>query len=180
MEREEAVRLINKEIKTNNLIKHSLAVEAGMRELAHYFKEDEEIWALAGLLHDLDYEKTKNDFKNHGIKTIEILKGKVEECVLYAIKAHPGHVKPKSKLDIALHAIDPLSGLIVAACLMHPKKQLRYLDKNFILRRFKEKRFARGADREQIKSCEKLGITIEKFIDIVLKGMQKVSKEVGL
>ena len=180
MEREEALNLVNSEIKTKNLVKHCLAVEAGMKELANYFKEDEDIWGLTGLLHDLDYEETKNDFPRHGIRTVEMLEGKVGEEILYAIKSHPGHMPPKSKLDIALYALDPLTGLIVAACLMHPEKKLEYLDKNFILRRFKENRFAAGANREQIKSCERLGLSLEDFIDLALKGMQKVHEELGL
>lgn len=180
MTREEALDLVNSKIKTKNLIKHLLAVESGMKELARYFKEDEEIWGLAGLLHDLDYEETKDDFPSHGIRTVEMLEGKVEESILYAIKAHPGHVEPKSKLDIALYALDPVTGLIVAACLMHPEKKLKCLDKDFILRRFYEKRFAAGANREQIMSCEKLGISLEVFIDTVLNSMQKIHKELGL
>lgn len=177
---EEALELVNSKIKTNNLIKHSLAVEASMRELAFYLKEDEEIWGLAGLLHDLDYEETKDDFPRHGFRTVEMLEGKVDERILYTIKAHTGHVEAKSKMDVALYAIDPLTGLIVAACLMHPEKKLECLDEKFVLRRFKEKRFAVGASREQIMSCEKLGLLLENFIAIVLKGMQKIHSELGL
>ncbi|MCK4353520.1 HDIG domain-containing protein [candidate division WOR-3 bacterium] len=180
MNRKEALGLVNSMIKTKNLIKHSLAVESGMRELAKHFSEDEELWELAGLLHDLDYEETKDDFSKHGLRTAEILKEKVDEKILYAIKAHSGKTEPKSKLDIALYAIDPLTGLIVAACLMHPEKKLEYLNKDFILRRFKEKRFAAGANREQIKTCTKLGIELEEFIDLVLRSMQKIHKELSL
>ncbi len=180
MERTEALNLVNSKIKTKNLVKHCLAAEAGMKELANYFKEDTETWGLTGLLHDLDYEETKDDFPRHGIRTVEMLEGKVGEEILYAIKSHPGHVPPKSKLDIALYALDPLTGLIVASCLMHPEKKLEYLDKDFILRRFKENRFAAGANREQIKSCERLGLSLEDFIDLALKGMQKIHEELGL
>ncbi len=180
MKREDALSLVNSEIKTQNLVKHCLAVESGMRELASYFKEDENIWGLAGLLHDLDYEETKDDFQKHGIRTAEMLEGKIDEKILYAIKSHPGHVPQKSKLDIALYTVDPLTGLIIAACLMHPDKKLESLDKDFIIHRFKEKRFAAGANREQIESCERLGLSIEDFIDLVLKGMQKIHKELGL
>ena len=180
MKREEALKLVNSNIRTKNLVKHCLAVESSMRELAHYFKEDEEIWGLAGLLHDLDYEETKDDFPRHGIRTAEMLEGKVDERILYAIKSHPGHIPLKSKLDIALYSVDPLTGLIVAACLMHSDKKLEYIDKDFILHRFKENRFAAGANREQIKSCERLGLSLLDFIDLVLRGMQKIHKELGL
>jgi putative nucleotidyltransferase with HDIG domain len=180
MNREEAVALVTSTIKTNNLVKHCLAVEAAMQELARHFKENEETWGLAGLLHDLDYEETKNNFASHGLRTAEMLKGKVDESILYAIKAHPGHVEAKSKMDMALYATDPLTGLIVAACLMHPEKKLEYIDNDFVLRRFREKRFAAGANREQIESCDKMGISLEDFIGLVLKGMQGVHKELGL
>ncbi|MDI6839995.1 MAG: HDIG domain-containing protein [bacterium] len=177
MKREEALKLVNSKIKSKNLIKHSLAVEAAMREIANYLKENEDVWGIAGLLHDLDYEETKDDPTRHGMRTAELLTGKVDDCVLYAIKAHSGKVEPKSKLDIALYAIDPLTGLIVAACLMHPDKKLASLDKEFILRRFNEKRFAASVNRDQIKSCDKLGIKLELFVDLVLKGMQRINYE---
>lgn len=180
MKREEALTLVKERIKTKNLIKHSLAVESGMRELAEHFEEDKEVWGIAGLLHDLDYEETKDDFSKHGLKTAEMLDGKVDEQIIYAIKAHSSKAPPLSKLDYALYAIDPLTGLIVAACLMHPEKKLEYVDTEFVLRRFGEKRFAAGANREQIKSCEKLGVTLDEFIDLTLTGMQKIHKELGL
>lgn len=180
MTREEAIILVNDKIQTKNLIKHSIAVEAGMREIAKHFGEDEELWGLTGLLHDLDYEETKDDFPKHGLRTTEMLQGKLPEDALYAIKAHAGKVSNKSKIDYALFAIDPLTGLIVASCLMHPDKKLQSLDKDFILRRFEEKRFAAGANREQIKECEKIEIPLDKFIELVLSGMQKFSKDLGL
>lgn len=180
MKREDAIILVNEKIQTKNLIKHCIAVEFGMREVAKHFGEDEELWGLTGLLHDLDYEETKDDFPNHGLKTSEMLQGKLPEDALYAIKAHAGKVPNKSKLDYALFAIDPLTGLIVAACLMHPDKKLHSLNNEFISRRFEEKRFAAGANREQIKECEKIGISLDKFIELTLSGMQKVHIDLGL
>ena len=180
MEYKEAFELVNSKIKTQNLVKHCLAVESCMRELANHFSENVEQWGLAGLLHDLDYEETKDNFALHGIRTVELLEGKVDSSILYAIKAHPGHVEPKSKMDIALYALDPLTGLIVASCLMHPDKKLASLDKDFILRRFNERRFAAGANRDQIMRCERLGISLDQFIDLALKGMQKIHSELGL
>jgi len=165
MERDEALGLLKSRVKDKNLIKHSLAVEACMRGLARYFNEDEESWGLAGLLHDLDYEETKNDFS---------------EEIIHAIKAHSGLLEPKNKMDIALYAVDALTGLIVAACLVHPKRDLTYLNGDFILRRFKEKRFAQGADREQIKTCSRLGLSLDQFIDLALGEMQKIHSKLGL
>jgi putative nucleotidyltransferase with HDIG domain len=180
MTRDEALELVKSEIKNDRLVKHCLAVEAAMRRLAKHFNEDEERWGLAGLLHDLDYETTADDFSKHGLTTAEMLEGKVDEDIIYAIKAHPGHVEAKSKMDISLYAIDPLTGLIVAACLMHPEKDLTYLDAGFVMRRFKEKSFARGADRDQIKVCERLNISLEEFVSLVLEAMQGIHTELGL
>jgi len=180
MDRNEWLQLIKSKIKKNNLIKHCLAVEASMKELAKYFGEDEELWGLAGLIHDLDYEETGGDPSMHGLKTAKMIKGKVDERIIYAVKVHAGHSEPKSKMDLALYAVDALTGLIVSACLVHPTKNLTRLDKDFIMHRFKEKHFAQGADREQIKVCEKLGISLKEFVEITLKGMQNIHHDLGL
>ncbi len=181
MDREEALELVKKHISNKNLRKHCLAVEAGMRALARKFGEDEEKWALTGLLHDLDYDRTKDDPEKHGFVTMELLCDKgLGEDILYAIKAHPGHFERNSLMDKALYALDPLTGLIVAAALMHPDKKLKEVDCAFVMRRFNEKSFARGANREEIKTCEDMGINLEEFVDICLKGMQEISEDLGL
>ncbi|MCS7249380.1 MAG: HDIG domain-containing protein [candidate division WOR-3 bacterium] len=182
MEREEALKLVSEYIKNENLKKHSLAVEACMRKLARYFNENEEKWGLCGLLHDLDYEETNKNPEKHGIRTIEILKEKNfnDPEILNGILAHCEKKQPENNLEKAIYAIDPLTGLIVAACLMHPDRKLKSLDVNFVLRRFKEKKFASGANREQIKKCEELGLSLEKFIEICLLAMQEIDNQLGL
>lgn len=181
MTREEAIDLIQNQVHNQNLRKHMLATEAVMKQLARQFNENEEIWGLAGLLHDLDYDQTANDFSKHGLVSAEILeKTDVPEEVVYAIKSHPGHFPRKSRLDKALYAVDPVTGLIVAAALMHPTKKLKNVDVDFVMRRFKEKRFAAGADRDQIKSCEEMGLSLEPFIRLSLQAMQAIDTELGL
>jgi len=181
MNREQAMELIKKHVSNKNLIKHMLAVEAVMRYLARRFEEDEELWATAGLLHDLDYDQTVNDFENHGKITAQILKDTdVPEPVIYAIMSHPGHFPRKSLMDKALYAADPITGLIVAATLMHPTKKIENVDADFVKRRFKEKRFAAGANRDQIKSCEEFDISLDDFIALSLEAMQSISKDLGL
>lgn len=181
MKREEALELIKSKLKNKNLIKHMLAVESCMIKLGKYFGEDEETWALAGLLHDLDYEETKDDFSQHGFVTAKILAGKgIDEEVLNAIKSHAGHIDRDSKMAKALYSVDPLTGLIVASALMHPAKKLSAINTQFVLNRFKEKRFAAGANRKQIKACESLNFSLEEFITICLIAMQEISKELGL
>ncbi|MCX7994657.1 MAG: HDIG domain-containing protein [candidate division WOR-3 bacterium] len=181
MNRNDALNLVSEKLKNKNLFKHCLATEACLRELARHFGEDEEKWGLAGLLHDIDYEETINDPSRHGIIGGDILekKGLAPEIV-YAVKVHAGHFAPQSRLDWALFATDPLTGLIVASALMHPDKKLNSLDKDFVLRRFKEKRFAAGANRDQILTCKNLGLELEEFVEICLRGMKSISEELGL
>lgn len=181
MTRDEARQLLGEKLKNQNLVKHCLATEACMRELARYFGENEDGWGLAGLLHDIDYEETSGDPIRHGNISADFLadKGLAPEIV-YAVKVHAGHQPAKSKLDWSLFAADPLTGLIVASCLMHPDKKLKSLDADFVVRRFKEKRFAAGANRDQINACTNIGIDLAQFIDLCLKGMQGVAVELGL
>lgn len=180
MTREEAWKLVQEKVKNKNLQKHMLATEAVMRKLARRFGEDETEWGLAGLLHDLDYDQTVDDFKRHGILTVQWLKDTdLSESVLDAIQSHPGHFPRKSIMDKALYATDPVTGLIVAAVLMHPDKKLKSMTGEFILRRFNEKRFAAGASRDQIGSCTEIGLTLEDFVQESLEAMQGIDKELG-
>ncbi|MCD6471133.1 HDIG domain-containing protein [bacterium] len=183
MTREEALKLLNEKIKTPNLIKHCLAVGAIMRGLAEYFNEDKDKWEIAGLLHDIDYEQTKNNPKEHSLIGAKFLEEMgLDKEITYAIKVHnPIHNLPrKSKLDKALFAADPLSGLIVAATLVLPSKKLKDLTVENIIHRFKEKGFARGANRENISKCQELGLSLEKFFEISLNAMREISQEIGL
>jgi len=181
MTREEALQIVKARVSNKNLRKHMLATEAVMRKLAQRFGEDEGMWGLVGLLHDLDYDQTADDFPRHGILTAEILQETdLPEEAIYAIKSHPGHFPRKSRLDQALYAVDPITGLIVAAALMHPSKKLENVDLEFVQRRFKEKRFAAGADRDQIRSCQEFGLSLDDFISISLRAMQEISDSLGL
>jgi putative nucleotidyltransferase with HDIG domain len=179
--REQAHQMVVEKIGVNNLLKHILAVEAGMRRLAEYFGEDVEYWGLTGLLHDLDYNETKDQEARHTYLTREWLaKYNLPEEMLYAINAHPGHVPCQSRLDYALFTVDPATGFIVACALMHPEKRLAALDKEFMLRRFKEKRFAAGASRENMAACSNLGLETGEFLVLVRDGMAAISDQLGL
>ncbi|MDI6704560.1 MAG: HDIG domain-containing protein [bacterium] len=181
MNREEALELMKAKVKNKNLQKHMLATEAVMQELARHFGEDEDTWGLTGLLHDIDYDETLDDPSNHGLIGAKILEGRgVEPEIIQAIKAHPGHVERLSRMDKALYAVDPLTGLIVACALIHPDKRLKSIDTEFVLNRFKEKRFASGADREIIKECENFGLSLQEFIEISLRAMKEISEILGL
>ena len=181
MDRDEALRLVKENVKNRNLVKHMLATEAVMAALAEHFGEDASAWGLAGLLHDVDYDSTFDDFARHGFTSAEILEDKgVDEAILHAIKAHPGHIAAETRMAKALYAVDPLTGLIVAAALIHPDKRLGSIDAQFVLNRFNEKLFAKGANRQQIKTCETLGMSLEEFVQVAVSAMQGVSKELGL
>ncbi len=180
MKREQALVILKKNLKNENLQKHCLAVEASMRHFARYFNQDEEKWALAGLLHDLDYEETKNDFSKHGFKSVEMLKVyDLEDEIINAIRSHSGHVERVSLMDKVLFAVDSLTGLIIAATLMHPEKKISALDTKFVMRRFKDKRFAAGASREQIKSCEDFDMNLEDFISNTIEAMAGIEDVLG-
>lgn len=181
MTRDYALKLVREKLQNNNLFKHSLAVEACLIALAEHFGESVEKWGLTGLLHDIDYEETSAQPSQHGLVSAHFLeKLQLDADVIHAIKCHAGHVAPESKLDWALFAADPLTGLIVAGALMHPEKKLKPLDTEFVLRRYREKRFAAGANREQIASCSNLGLELNEFVGICLKGMQGISDQLGL
>jgi putative nucleotidyltransferase with HDIG domain len=181
MKREEALELVKKHLKNKNLVKHCLAVEACMKKLAKKFNEDEEKWGLAGLVHDLDYEITQKSPELHTTETLKILEPfNLDKDIIHAIQAHAGKVSCENKMDWAIFSVDPLTGLIVAATLMHPSRKIEQVDVGFLMRRFKEKSFARGANREEIRKCSNLGLELEEFMEICLKAMQEISQDLGL
>ncbi len=181
MTRTEAYELVTSMVTNRNLLKHMLATEACLRGLARRLGEDEEKWGIAGLLHDVDYDQTKDDTSKHGHIGAEILAGKgVEPEIIQAVKAHVCAVPIQSKLDRALYAADPITGLIVAAVLMHPTRKIANVDAEFILRRYKEKKFAAGANREQIASCIELSLSLEEFAAICVASMQQIAPDLGL
>ena len=183
MNRAEALDLLKQHITTNNLLKHTFAVEAVMKGLARRFQQDEELWGLAGLLHDIDYEETKDDAARHSLVGGEILEREgLPPAVVYAVKSHNHYhgLERISLMDKALYASDPLTGLIVAGALIRPEKKLAPVDVTFLVNRFHEKSFARGANREQIATCSELGLSLEEFIGIGLEAMKGIHKELGL
>jgi putative nucleotidyltransferase with HDIG domain len=183
MNREEILQLVKKNVKNKNLLKHMLATEAVMKGLAEKLNQDIEKWGIAGLVHDIDYDKTYDDPYRHSIVGAEMLEELgFDEDIVYAVKVHnDAHgLERKSLIDKALYCSDPLTGLIVASALISPEKKLHAIDTQFVMNRFKEKSFAKGASREQIAACSDLGLELEEFINIGLDSMKKISKELGL
>lgn len=185
--RERALELLHKHLQSQNLQRHSYAVEAVMRALAKYFEEDEDKWGVVGLLHDGDYEETKNNPQRHTLQMVEWLKsiGETEEEIISAILSHnyghTGQSPPRNKLEWSLYCCDELTGLIVAVALVRPDQRLASVEIDSVLKKWDEKTFARGAKREQIARCdEKLGIPLKEFINISLKAIQGIAQDLGL
>lgn len=190
MDREQALKLVREKIKNKNLVSHCLAVEAIMKGLAKELNEragnsdiDIDKWGMTGLVHDIDYDQTAKEPDKHSLIGADILADiGFDDDIIYAVKAHNQmHGLPlKGNMDIALYASDPISGLIVAAALIRPEKKLNAVNASSVLKRFGEKAFARGANREQIMACIELGMTLEDFVKIALRSMQDIDKELGL
>jgi putative nucleotidyltransferase with HDIG domain len=180
--REEALQLVKEHVQKDNLLKHMLAVEAIMRKCAEFLGEDQNKWALVGLLHDIDFDKIEHP-KYHGIIASEILKDKVDEEIITAIKSHNFEntgVMPQSKMEYCLIAADAISGLIIACDLMMPSKKLADVKVESIKKKYKQKDFARNCSRENMLYCEKAGIPIDKFYEIALIGLQGIASDLGL
>jgi putative nucleotidyltransferase with HDIG domain len=183
MNREEALKAIRENVKNENLVKHMIATEAIMRALARKFGKNEEEWALAGLLHDIDVELTNADLKVHSKPGAEMAKKLgASDAACHAILAHnEAHGEPCiSLMDKALFCADPLTGLITAGALVRPDKKLASVEAKSIRKRFKEKSFAAGANREQIAKCSDIGLELDAFIELGLDAMKGMAGELGL
>jgi putative nucleotidyltransferase with HDIG domain len=181
--RDEAFALVQERIGNPNLQRHMLACEAIMRALAERFGEDVEMWGLAGLAHDVDVERTDQDFHQHGLMAASELQelGAPPE-VVRAVAAHNEltGVHAESPLEIALIAADQLSGLVTAATLVRPDKSVAGVQVKSLRKRMKETAFARGVDREAIRRCAEIGLELDEFLAIGLAAMQDIAGELGL
>ena len=184
MNREDALELIGRHVKNENSIKHMLAAEAVMRALAVRFGEDEERWGLTGLLHDIDMEIVDYvaDPEEHGKEGAAILEEEgVDREIAEAVRAHnPATGKrPETMMEKAIYCADPLTGLIVASTLVLPSRKISDLTPVSVMNRYKERAFARGADRETIASCSEMGLELEEFISIGLEAMKGIAGKLG-
>lgn len=186
MNRQEAIQVLNEWVSNPNLKKHMLAVAAAMEFYAKKFGADVDKWWIVGLLHDLDYEKYPNpnrDDTGHPYKTVEFLKDKLDKESLDAIMGHAEftHSPRETLMAKSLFAVDELTGMITAVALVKPEKKLSAVDVNSVKKRFKEKRFAAGVNREEIiQGAQELGVPLEEHIQNVIDAMQGISYELGL
>jgi putative nucleotidyltransferase with HDIG domain len=183
MTREEAFNSVKDNVENKNLIKHMLATEAVMRALARRLGEDDEEWGLAGLLHDIDTELTQGDMHTHSKLGADLARELgANEAVVHAILSHnETHGIPReTKLDEALFCVDPLAGLITAAALVRPDRKLASLEAKSVIKKFKQKSFATGVNRQQIAQCNEIGVEFDQFIKLGLMAMQAIATDLGL
>jgi uncharacterized protein len=182
MQREEALTLLRRYLKRDNMMSHSIASEAIMRGAARHLKADEDLWGLAGLLHDIDFEMTEEEPQKHGLIAMEILPPEIPSEVRQAIKSHNeanGSMR-SAAIDFALSAGESLTGLIVATAMVYPDKKLSSVKVKSVTKRMKERAFARNVSRESIMECEKCGVPLETFVEIGISSMQEIAGDLGL
>jgi putative nucleotidyltransferase with HDIG domain len=178
MKREQALELLFEYTKSDSLIKHAYSVEACMSWYAKYFNEDEELWSVTGLLHDFDYEMYPEPNENgHPYKGVEILKTMgVEGIVCDAIMGHAlySNVSRETNLAKFLFACDELSGLVYASVLVRPDKDINNLEVRSVLKKMKDKAFAKGVSRDDIRlGIEEIKIDLETHIGNVIEAMRQ-------
>ena len=182
--KDHALKILHENIKNKNLRKHHYAVAAAMRGLAVHLNQDPDRWEVVGLLHDADYEQTKDNPEKHTLVLGEILDREgADPELIRAIQSHNYEytgLEPQTLMEWSLFSCDDLTGLIVAVALVHPGK-LSGLGGESVLKKFDSKSFAAGADREKIQRCEgTLDLNLEEFTGIVLEAMREESDLLGL
>ncbi len=179
---EDALTLMHEWTSSESLRRHMYAVEAAMRAYARKFGEDETLWAMAGLLHDFDYERHPDEHPKVGVQTLRTLG--YPEALVKAILAHAPErtgIEPETLFERALFASDEITGLITAAVYVRPDRSILTLTVKSLKKKFKDKSFARGVDREGLKmGAELLGIDLWEHIGFVLQAMQDDAERLGL
>lgn len=182
MNRETALEIVREHVENENLIRHMLAVEAAMRFYAEKFGEDADQWGLAGLLHDFDWEIHPN-LEQHPQAGAPILRARgVPEEIVRAILSHAEHtgVPRQSNMEKALYACDEITGLIVAVALVRPSRSLSDLKVKSVKKKWKDRSFAAGANREDIaEASEEFGVELWEHVDNVIRAMAQVAPDLG-
>lgn len=183
MDRETAYQLVCEHIRQDGLVHHMLAVEAAMRDYAHRFSEDPELWGMAGLLHDYDWEihPTLDQHPQDGAPLL-LARG-VPEVVVECILSHADHtgVARETPMQKALYACDELTGLITAVALVRPSRSLADVEVKSVRKKWKDARFAAGVDRHDIEvAAQALGVPLEEHIGHVLESMKQIAPALDL
>ncbi len=175
MNRDQALQLVTDWVKNQNLVNHMLCVEAAMRLYAQKYNEDVEVWGIAGLLHDGDWEKYPQEHPQQIIKRLKELGA--DERIIHAINAHGGKdvIVPETIMDKALFACDELCGFVVAVARMRPDK-LNGMEASSVKRKLKDKAFAANVRREDIyHGAELLGVDLDQHIQAIIEAIQPLS-----
>ena len=185
MNRSDAEKLLKEHLSDNKNILHSRETEVIMVDLAKRLGKNEDLWGMVGLLHDIDWEKTSDKPKQHTILAAKILSDvNFPKSGIDAIRAHNfKYAKERNRstqLDYALACSESITGIIYAAALVQPDKKLSQVKVKSIKKKLKDKTFAANVNREMISECEKLGLSLDEFIELSLKAMQNISDELGL
>jgi putative nucleotidyltransferase with HDIG domain len=184
MTREQAWTELNHHVKNEKMLYHSLSSEAVMRALARRLGRDEEKWGLAGLLHDIDVELTKADPEVHALRAEELLSSyKLDEDLLEAIRMHNEMATGQERSGEFQHALaagETITGLIYATALVYPDKKIAPVKPKSVIKRMKQKAFAASVKRENIMECEKIGLSLQEFVEISLDAMKEIGEEIGL
>jgi len=181
--RDQAWDLLRRYNQNEALLRHALAVEAVMRNLARRFGEDEDLWGVVGLVHDLDYEQFPDQ---HCTKTADILRAQAwPEPIVRAVVSHGwgicSDVEPRTNMEKALYAADELTGLVAATAMVRPSKAVRDVTAKSVRKKWKEKSFAAGVNREVIENgAQRLGMDLGELIEAAIAGMTQVADQIGL
>ena len=181
MRRDDAWELLCEYTKSESLRKHGLAVEAAMRHFARKSGEDEEVWAITGLLHDFDYERDPQGHPQNGKPILE--QAGVPGEVVHAIQSHGDHtgVPRVTAMEKTLYAVDELSGFLTAVALVRPSKAVRDVDASSVRRKMKDKAFARAVSREMmLKGALDLGLPFDDLVSEVVRALDDAGERLGL
>ena len=182
MDREQALKALHDTLHEESLINHSLETEAVMRGLAQRLGADPEMWAIAGLLHDLDFAQTRDTPEEHGTVAAKRLEGELPPEAVQAIAAHNSEMNgtcASTQLDYALRCGETVTGLVAANALVRPEGMQGMKPKS-LKKKMKDKSFAANVDRDRIKECEKIGLELGEFLQIAIDSMQDIADRVGL
>ena len=171
--RDAAFELVRQQNPEQNLIQHAVASEAVLRALAQHMGEDEALWGLVGLVHDVDFPQTRENPAQHGLLGAKMLEGKLPAEAITAIKAHNGEctgVSPQTRLDYALRAGETVTGMVTAAALVRPTG-MEGMEAKSLKKKMKDKAFAASVNRDTIRECEKLGLTLDEFLTLSIAAM---------
>jgi len=183
MDRNEALDIVREYVKNENLVRHMLAVEAAMRFYAAKYGEDQETWGITGILHDFDWE-IHPTLEQHPMAGAPILRERgVPEEIVRAIQSHADHtgIPRVTRMEKALYACDEVTGLITAVALVRPSRSLMDLEASSVKKKWKDRAFAAGANREEIaKSAEEFGVELWDHVGNVIVAMRTIAPDLGL